>query len=203
MTESVRRERRWRVAIGGAVAVAALAATAAVSLPSTAVAATAQRAVSYHGYNIEVPASWPVYDLAKDPTRCFSSTRANLSHYSFVDNACAPRDRTPRSDALRIPATSRTSGTWLSGRPLPKTWCYPAQTREREATWPRIVQIWTEWPTTTQNHQVVSHDAVTPSDGSRSPEPSFSHRCGQLDAPVGHLPCKVTAPLPGRPGMGR
>ena len=26
--------------------------------------------VSYHGYQAQVPASWPVYDLSKDPTRC-------------------------------------------------------------------------------------------------------------------------------------
>jgi hypothetical protein len=32
--------------------------------------ATPDRTISYHGYEMRVPASWPVYRLADDPTRC-------------------------------------------------------------------------------------------------------------------------------------
>lgn len=46
-------------------------ASAAVSPPGGGSAAPgAMRTVTYHGYEIGVPASWPVYNLAADPTRC-------------------------------------------------------------------------------------------------------------------------------------
>ena len=82
-----RRSRRLRRRVrGGALGVAAAAAaialtpaalpggpiaSAAVSPPTGGGAAPgAMRTVGYHGYEISVPASWPVYDLAADPTRC-------------------------------------------------------------------------------------------------------------------------------------
>jgi len=82
-----RRSRRLRRRVrGGALGVAATAAaialtpaalpggpiaSAAVSPPTGGGAAPgAMRTVGYHGYEISVPASWPVYDLAADPTRC-------------------------------------------------------------------------------------------------------------------------------------
>jgi hypothetical protein len=82
-----RRSRRPRRRVrGGALAVAAAAAaialvllalpgglnaSAAVSPPGGGTAAPgAMRTVTYHGYEIDVPASWPVYNLAADPTRC-------------------------------------------------------------------------------------------------------------------------------------
>ena len=82
------RSPRRRVR-GGAFAVAAVAAVAAAitltpaALPGgpSALAAASpptgggaapgtMRAVDYHGYEIDVPASWPVYSLAADPARC-------------------------------------------------------------------------------------------------------------------------------------
>ena len=57
--------RRIACAVGAAVTVLGLAA------PVTANAASpATQVVDYHGYEIQVPASWPVYNLAADPTRC-------------------------------------------------------------------------------------------------------------------------------------
>src|ERR1700689_1846940 len=72
-----------RRAPGGAFAVAVAAAaialaqlalpggpnaSAAVSPPGGGTAAPgAMRTVTYHGYEIDVPASWPVYNLAADP----------------------------------------------------------------------------------------------------------------------------------------
>jgi hypothetical protein len=76
------RRRVRRGALGVAAAAAAIAltpaalpggpiASAAVSPPTGGGAAPgAMRTVGYHGYEISVPASWPVYDLAADPTRC-------------------------------------------------------------------------------------------------------------------------------------
>ena len=64
-------------AAAAAIALAQLAlaggpnASAAVSPPGGGTAAPgAMRTVTYHGYEIDVPASWPVYNLAADPTRC-------------------------------------------------------------------------------------------------------------------------------------
>jgi Domain of unknown function (DUF1906) len=64
-------------AAAAAIALAQLAlpggpnASAAVSPPGGGTTAPgAMRTVTYHGYEIDVPASWPVYDLAADPTRC-------------------------------------------------------------------------------------------------------------------------------------
>ena len=37
---------------------------------AVATKATPDRTISYHGYQMRVPASWPVYRLADDPTRC-------------------------------------------------------------------------------------------------------------------------------------
>jgi hypothetical protein len=43
---------------------------AGVPAASAASAGGTYRAVEYHGYEIQVPASWPIYNLAADPTRC-------------------------------------------------------------------------------------------------------------------------------------
>jgi hypothetical protein len=44
-----------------------------VGVPAASAATSsgaADQVVDYHGYEIQVPASWPVYNLAADPTRC-------------------------------------------------------------------------------------------------------------------------------------
>ena len=40
------------------------------------------RTVSYHGVEFDVPAEWPVYDLAADPTTCvrFDQHAVYLGH---------------------------------------------------------------------------------------------------------------------------
>jgi hypothetical protein len=58
-----------------ALSVAALAAAAAAPASASPVthnraAAASTRVVSYHGYQVTVPASWPVYNLETDPSRC-------------------------------------------------------------------------------------------------------------------------------------
>ena len=42
----------------------------AVPAASAAASSGSYQVVEYHGYEIQVPASWPVYNLAADPTRC-------------------------------------------------------------------------------------------------------------------------------------
>ena len=45
-------------------------ATAGPAAGAAAPATPATKLVSYHGYALRVPSSWPVYNLASDPTRC-------------------------------------------------------------------------------------------------------------------------------------
>jgi hypothetical protein len=57
-----------KLAIGGALI--ALLGSAGVSSASAASSSATYQTIDYHGYEIQVPVSWPVYDLAADPTRC-------------------------------------------------------------------------------------------------------------------------------------
>jgi hypothetical protein len=60
--------------LGGVVATPAFAATAARTTDRTTIKATgkktAMRTVVYHGYEFQVPESWPVYQLDQHPTTC-------------------------------------------------------------------------------------------------------------------------------------
>jgi len=50
--------------------VAALLGFAGVPSASAASSGATNQTITYHGYQFSVPASWPVYNLADDPTRC-------------------------------------------------------------------------------------------------------------------------------------
>ncbi|HEX4087696.1 MAG TPA: glycoside hydrolase domain-containing protein [Trebonia sp.] len=60
--------------LGGVTAIPAFAATAARTTGKTSIKATgkktAMKTVVYHGYEFQVPASWPVYRLDQHPTTC-------------------------------------------------------------------------------------------------------------------------------------
>src|ERR1700761_4731372 len=68
--------------LGGVMAIPAFAATAANTTGKTAIKTTgkktvkktvkktAMKTVVYHGYEFQVPASWPVYRLDQHPTTC-------------------------------------------------------------------------------------------------------------------------------------
>jgi hypothetical protein len=75
--------------------------------------------VSYHGYQVKVPASWPVYNLAADPTRCvLFSEHAVYLGTPGADQQC-PARAYGRTEALLIQpsgtaganATAGASGT--------------------------------------------------------------------------------------------
>jgi hypothetical protein len=65
-------------------------------------AATATQKVHYRGYAIEVPASWPVYDLAADPARCvrFDRHAVYLGHPS-TEQRC-PAKALGRTEAILL-----------------------------------------------------------------------------------------------------
>src|ERR1700678_3566602 len=60
--------------LGGVTAIPAFAATAARTTGRTTINSTgkktAMKTVVYHGYEFQVPASWPVYRLDQHPTIC-------------------------------------------------------------------------------------------------------------------------------------
>jgi len=56
------------LAVGAAVA--AFFGFAGVPAASAASSSGTYQVIDYHGYEIQVPASWPVYNLTADPTRC-------------------------------------------------------------------------------------------------------------------------------------
>lgn len=59
---------------------------------ASAASSAANQTVSYHGYEIQVPASWPVYDLAADPTRCvLFNQHAVYLGTPGADQQCPPR----------------------------------------------------------------------------------------------------------------
>jgi hypothetical protein len=64
-----RRGRRLR-SLTSVLAVAGVGLSGLVAAGPALAAGPADRAITYHGYRIEVPASWPVYNLAADPDRC-------------------------------------------------------------------------------------------------------------------------------------
>ena len=78
-----------KIAIGATV-VALLGFVGAQSASASSNAA--YQTVTYHGYEIQVPASWPVYDLAADPTRCvlFNQHAVYLGNPG-ADQQCPPR----------------------------------------------------------------------------------------------------------------
>jgi hypothetical protein len=68
----IRRRMRARdVRLLASCAAAAALGLSGLAAAAPALAASARaRTITYHGYRIEVPASWPVYNLATDPHQC-------------------------------------------------------------------------------------------------------------------------------------
>jgi hypothetical protein len=77
------------------------------------------RVVSYHGYQVRVPGSWPVYDLAANPTQCvlFNTHAVYLGTPGSAQNC--PAHAFGRTEALLIqpagPAGAPTSAVVLRG----------------------------------------------------------------------------------------
>jgi hypothetical protein len=107
MAERGRPGRRWRMVLSGIATAVALIAASAAALPSASAATVAPgRVVNYHGYQVTVPASWPVYNLAADPTRCvlFNKDAVYLGTPG-ADQACPARAYGHTNAILIQPAT--------------------------------------------------------------------------------------------------
>src|SRR5438105_10149817 len=76
--------------------------TAVIRTAKKAAARPGAKTVRYDGYEVSVPASWPVYDLTKDPHRC---VRYDLNAVYLgtpgPDQKCPP-DLVGRADTISI-----------------------------------------------------------------------------------------------------
>ncbi len=73
----------------------------------TASAAPGGRVITYHGYQVTVPASWPVYDLAADPSRCVLFNKNAVYLGTPGTSQSCPARAYGRAGAILIqPATS-------------------------------------------------------------------------------------------------
>jgi hypothetical protein len=93
-----------------------------VGLNATALAAVgaATKVVRYHGYRVSVPAVWPVYDLATDPSACVRFNRHALYLGSPSARQRCPAGAIGRTEAILVsPLTARYAGTGGGGPALP------------------------------------------------------------------------------------
>jgi Domain of unknown function (DUF1906) len=77
---------------------------------ASSVSAGATHTIDYRGYVVDVPASWPVFDLSRDPTQCvaFSTHAVYLGQPGATENC--PAHAVGRSEAILIqPLTSVTA----------------------------------------------------------------------------------------------
>jgi hypothetical protein len=132
LDQAIRRPGRWyfrAVRRIFAVGVAAAALFGFVSVPAASAASPGEtyQVVDYHGYEIQVPASWPVYNLDADPTRCvLFDQHAVYLGIPGVDQQC-PTHAFGRTEAVLVqpeqtsvppgsvtlgPDTASFSGAW-------------------------------------------------------------------------------------------
>lgn len=101
--------RALRRAAAAAVAGLALGLAGIAPASAVAVSASPMRLVTYHGYQIRVPASWPVYNLAADPARCVLFNRHAVYLGTPGANQRCPARAYGRTEAMLVqPAASGT-----------------------------------------------------------------------------------------------
>ncbi len=112
--------------------IACLAAAVVLTQPvgvSLAARSTTLRIVRYHGYEVRVPRSWPVYDLAKDPRVCvrFNRHAVYLGRPSAQQH-CPADAALGRTEAILIEpvATAAQAGAGAASNPLAPS---PRETR--------------------------------------------------------------------------
>jgi len=82
----------------------------AVSAAADGADATGVRTVTYQGVAFDVPASWPVYDLAADPSTCvrFDVNAVYLGHPG--PNMVCPAEVVGRADAVLVEPSEGAAG---------------------------------------------------------------------------------------------
>jgi hypothetical protein len=106
------------MALGGTVAVvsvAGLAAAASASASASPVTDSPTQVVSYHGYQVTVPASWPVYNLETDPSRCVLFDVHAVYLGAPGANQVCPARAYGRTEAIEIQSADGAAGSTSSG----------------------------------------------------------------------------------------
>ncbi len=85
-----------RSLIASVLTVGLLCATAASASSATA------RTVSFHGYRLSVPGSWPIFDLARDPATCVRFDRHALYLGTPGADQRCPADAVGRTEAILL-----------------------------------------------------------------------------------------------------
>ena len=92
------------------IAASAVAASLVNSAPAVDASSITMRTITYHGYRFEVPASWPVYNLAADPARCVLLNRDAVYLGTPGARQQCPARAYGRADALLVqPMTASTA----------------------------------------------------------------------------------------------
>ena len=183
------RRGSWitHAAIAAALVCAGGAAAADAADAADAGASTSTRAVTYRGYSIEVPSSWPVHRLAGDRSRCvrFDRPAVYLGHPG-AEQRC-PADVVGRSDAVLVEPLARAAATPNSAGMLraPKGSAAPRQlpagatSRELRVDVPsagvRVTATWRSDPAMAR--RIVDGARLTP-----SAEPSWGPESSSRDA---------------------
>lgn len=119
---------------------------AAVWLCATAVASAARndalRTVTYHGYSVTVPRSWPIYDLSRAPHTCVRFDRHALYLGTPGAEQRCPANGVGRTEAILIEPTgahgARSSARSPAAQPIAgpaTTFVVPSAGVEVTATW--------------------------------------------------------------------
>jgi glycoside hydrolase-like protein len=113
------RPRLWPAA-AALLALLLTASAAAAAPPTDSRAAT--RALRYHGYRLVVPAGWPVFNLAADPTVCVRFDRHAVYLGQPSSRQRCPAHAVGRTEAILVEplAAHSAGGQGASGPPLPE-----------------------------------------------------------------------------------
>jgi hypothetical protein len=174
---------------GWALGLAALALLAVVTAPVTARAAT--RTISYRGYVLRVPVSWPVYRLNGGSTVCVRFNRHALYlGQPGADQRC-PANQIGRTEAILVtPPTSSThaAAAFSSAAPLSESTRAGAQGGEAELKLARgglsVTATWSRDPGLIKRalHLRSLHAARAPAASSPGAQPTFHSMAAQARA---------------------
>jgi hypothetical protein len=193
MKQSERRARLTGLVLVGVIVCASL-----IGAP-TASAGTHTREVDYHGYGIDVPRSWPVYELAADPSRCVRFDRHAVYLGQPGANQRCPAHAVGRTEAILIEPLggvaaqhSQPDALTLSGRRVRPRSLSSASSNEALLAIPSAgVQVTATWR---RDHKVVKgilHGARRVAGGqSTAPAPARPHarRARRRHQPALHRP---------------
>ena len=89
-------------------------------VPAVAHAAAPTKIIRYHGYRLVVPAAWPVYDLASDPTVCVRFNRHAVYLGPPSTRQDCPAHAVGRTEAILVtPLTAHAAGAGSATPALP------------------------------------------------------------------------------------